>query len=69
MLIIKSDKDVKKLKLGDSYVIDTFPDARERDQEVTQDMLDERNKLQLAVDEHLASDEPKKVPPGQAKKS
>lgn len=53
MLVIKRNADIRKLMPGQQYFIDTFPDAKLENQEVTQKMLEARDKLQAAVNNHL----------------
>lgn len=53
MLVISKNADIKQLQLVDQYVIDTFPAADKENQEVTEKMIANRDRLQATVLKHL----------------
>lgn len=62
MQIIKTEKDIDKLKFGDQYIIDVFPDPSLENQEVTEAMLKKRDDLQEKIEDRFRSKPVAEIP-------
>lgn len=52
-MFIKNAAQARKVKKGDAYTIDVYPDPRLEDQSVTPDMLAERDRLEAIVQQSI----------------
>jgi hypothetical protein len=54
-IVLKTIADATKVKFGDSYFIDPFPDPSDELQDITPEMFELSEAIQVAVEHHLAN--------------